>query len=229
MSDPLSSPASDTPLAPAYTAALRTHALTLLALGHARMTPANFTTSEEDAITGELTREMNAVIEDESAPEWAEHYSAREQVRANTPGLLGKARPIVDIEFERHRRGRRPRLRFEAKRLGPGRKHSANSYFGDGGLEAFTTGYYDRTHADVGMLGYVQSDDESKWAEKLSTASMSRLQSLGIIEAWSAFPGEGFAPFTYRTGHHDESGRTLNVFHVLLAFLSTGLPCPAVE
>ena len=31
MSDPLSSPASETPLAPAYTDALRTHALTLLA------------------------------------------------------------------------------------------------------------------------------------------------------------------------------------------------------
>ena len=220
MSDPLSSPASETPLAPAYTDALRTHALTLLALGHARMTPATFTTAEEDAITGELTCEMTAVIENESAPEWAEHYSVPEQVRAHTPGKLGKARPIVDIEFERHQRGRRPRLRFEAKRLGPGRKHSASGYFGDGGLEAFTTGYYDRTHADVGMLGYVQSDDEFKWAEKLSTESVSRTPSLGITEAWSAFPGEGFPPFTYRTSHHDESGCMLNVFHVLLGFLT---------
>ena len=223
MSDDLSSPASDTPLAPAYTDALRTHALTLLALGHTRMTRANFTTAEEDVITGELTREMNAVIEHDSAPEWTEHYSAREQVRANTPDKLGKARPIVDIEFERHQRGRRPRLRFEAKRLGPGRKHSASGYFGDGGLEAFTTGYYDRTHADVGMLGYVQSDDESKWADKLTTESMSRTQSLDITEPWSAFPGEGFPSFTYRTGHHAESGRTLNVFHVLLGFLGAGL------
>jgi len=227
MSDPLSSPASDTPLAPAYTAALRTHALTLLALGHARMTPANFTTSEEDAITGELTREMNAVIEDESAPEWAEHYSVCEQVRANTPDKFGKARPIVDIEFERHQRGSRPRLRFEAKRLGPA--HPASGYFGEGGLESFTTGYYDRSHEDVGMLGYVQSDDRSEWAEKLSTESVSRTKSLGLVEEWSAFPGEGFAPFTYRTGHHDESGRTLNVFHVLLGFLGAELSSPAVE
>ena len=222
MSDDLSSPASDTPLAPAYTDALRTHALTLLALGHTRMTRANFTTAEEDAITGELTREMNAVIEDESAPEWTQHYSAREQVRANTPDKFGKARPIVDIEFERHQRGRRPRLRFEAKRLGP--DHSAGNYFGDGGLEAFITGYYDRTHADVGLLGYVQSDDESKWAEKLSTESVSRTPSLGITEAWSAFPGEGFPAFTYRTSHHDESGCSLNVFHVLLGFLDAELP-----
>jgi hypothetical protein len=218
MSDPLSSPASDAPLAPAYTAALRIHALTLLALGHARMTPVNFTTAEEDAITGELTREMNAVIEDESAPEWTEHYSAREQVRANTPDKLGKARPIVDIEFERHQRGRRPRLRFEAKRLGPA--HPASGYFGDGGLEAFTSGYYDRTHQDVGMLGYVQSDDEPTWADKLAKESIKRSQPLAITEPWLAFPGEGFPQFTYRTGHHDELKRTLNVFHVLLGFLT---------
>ena len=163
---------------------------------------------------------MNAILDDETAPEWTQHYSAREQVRANTPGILGKDRRIVDIEFERHQRGRRPRLRFEAKRLGPGRKHSASGYFGDGGLEAFTTGYYDRTHQDVGMLGCVQSENESRWADKLSKESIKRTERLGIIEAWSAFAGEGFSPFTYRTGHLGESGRTLNVFHVLLGFLT---------
>ena len=218
MSDQSPSSASeDTPLAEAYMSALRSHALMLIALGYARMSPANFKAAEEDAITGELSREMKAVIESEFAPEWSEHYSVQEQVRANAPDKLGKARPIVDIEFERHKHGRRPRLRFEAKRLGP--NHRAKGYFGDGGLEAFVTGYYDRTHEDAGMLGYVQSHNEATWAEKLATASAGRTAPLSIIRPWTAFPGEGFPTFTYNTQHRDQSGNSLNVLHVLLSFV----------
>lgn len=207
-----------TPLAPAFKDALRSHALMLIALGHARMTPSNFTTAEEDVITGELRRGMNAVLEDDAAPEWTQHYSVREQVRADAPDKLGKERPIVDIEFERHKHGRRPRLRFEAKRLGP--NHPASGYFGDGGLEAFVTGYYDRTHEDAGMLGYVQSHNESAWAEKLSAASAERAAPLGITGSWSPFAGEGLPAFTYSTQHLDQSGNALNVLHVLLCFVS---------
>jgi len=201
----------------AYVESLRIHALTLIALGYERLTPATFIAAEEDTITGELTREMKAAMEEEMAPEWTQHYSVAEQVRANTAGKEGKARPIVDIEFERHKHGRRPRLRFEAKRLGA--NHSAANYFGDGGLEAFVSGYYDRTHEDAGMLGYVQSHDELKWAMKLSAESKRRTSALSIIQEWSAFSQAGCPPYTYHTRHHDHSGADLDVFHVLLGFI----------
>jgi len=203
-------------LVTAYRRALRTHALILVALGYARMTPARFADAEEDAITGELTKEMKAALEDEAAPDWMQNYSVQEQVRSNPPGKEGKGRPIVDIEFERHKRGRRPRFRFEAKRLG--RNHSAGAYFGDGGLEAFVSGYYDRTHEDAGMLGYVQSFDETKWSEKLSAQCNQRALLLGITEPWSAFARKGCPTHTFRTRHRDQSGRDLDVFHVLLGF-----------
>ena len=218
------STSENTPLAEAYNSALRSHALMLIALGYARMSPANFKAAEEDAITGELTREMQAVIESEFAPEWTGHYSVQEQVRANAPGKLGKDRPIVDIEFERHKHGRRPRLRFEAKRLGP--NHRAKGYFGDGGLDAFVTGYYDRTHEDTGMLGYVQSHDEAKWAGKLAKASADRTTQLSIEKQWAEFSGEGFPAFTYSTQHRDRSGKNLNVLHVLLRFVELVQPLP---
>lgn len=212
-----SSSAEQPALDVAYRHALRTHALILVALGYSRMTPARFAESEEDAITGELTKEMKATLEDEAAPDWMQNYSVQEQVRSNTPGKEGKCRPIVDIEFERHKRGRRPRFRFEAKRLDP--NHSAGGYFGDGGLEAFVSGYYERTHEDAGMLGYVQSLNEAKWAGKLAAQSNQRALFLGITKQWSAFVQENCPTHTFQTHHRDQSGRDLYVFHVLLGFL----------
>lgn len=199
-----------------YFEALRIHALTLIALGYARMKASAFVAAEEDTITGELTKEMKAVSENDDAPDWALHYSIQEQVRTNLPGKEGKARPIVDIEFERHRRGPRPRLRFEAKRLGP--NHGAAGYFGDGGLEAFVTGYYDRTHNDVGMLGYMQSEDGVTWAAKLSSACAQRSASLALLQSWASFRVEGAPPNTYRTQHRGNGGLQLDVLHVLLQF-----------
>jgi hypothetical protein len=93
----------------AYVTELREHALMLVWLGYQPMNSTAFAESEEDDITGELVRYMKSVIEDDCAPSWAEHYSVTEQVRSNTAGKLGKRRPIVDIEFERHKQGRRPR------------------------------------------------------------------------------------------------------------------------
>jgi hypothetical protein len=211
-----SSPPEPTALDIAYRRALRTHALILVALGYARMVSARFVESEEDAITGELTKEMKGVLEDHAAPDWMQNYSVHEQVRSNAPDKEGKRRPIVDIEFERHKRGRRPRFRFEAKRLG--RNHSAGAYFGDGGLEAFVSGYYDRTHEDAGMLGYVQSLDETKWSKKLSAQSTQRALFLGVTDQWSAFVQEGCPTHTFRTRHRDQAGRDLEIFHVLLRF-----------
>ncbi len=190
--------------------------ITLIALGYARMKPSVFAVAEEDTITGELTKEMNAVLEDDAAPDWTQHYSVQEQVRANTPGKEGKARPIVDIEFERHKRGRRPRLRFEAKRRGP--NPTAAGYLGDGGLGAFVTGYYNRTHSDAGMLAYVQSEDGITWAAKLARACAWRAASLALLEPWAAFSVEGAPPFTYRTRHRSNSNTQLDVLHVLLEF-----------
>jgi hypothetical protein len=202
----------------AYVESLRIHALTLIALGYARMNRAMFATAEEDTITGELTKEMKVAMEEETSPDWTQHYSVAEQVRVNTADKEGKGRPIVDIEFERHKQGRRPRFRFEAKRLGP--NHNAANYFGDGGLEAFVTGYYDRTHEDAGMLGYVQSLNETEWATRLSNEANQRTSLLGITDAWSAFSHSECPPHTFQTRHQDQAGADLNVFHVLLGFLN---------
>src|SRR6185369_15266938 len=73
-----------------YIVELRQHALAIVWLGYRRMNANAFAKSEEDTITGELVKEMKQAIEADNAPEWTEHYSVSEQVRANTEGKMGK-------------------------------------------------------------------------------------------------------------------------------------------
>jgi hypothetical protein len=190
----------------------------LVWLGYLRMEPAAFATAEEDDITGELVRHMKDAIQDESAPAWTEYYSVTDQVRSNAVGKLGKRRPIVDVEFERHKRGQRPCLRFEAKRLGRGARIS--DYLGDKGLGAFLIGHYSTTHQEAGMLGYVQTGSEDSWAAKLSTELQSRPTHHRLADdgAWRQFLLTGAPPHAYQTKHLDAHGLPLRVVHILLRF-----------
>lgn len=212
----------DTPrLHDLYIVELREHALALVWLGYLRMEPAAFAESDEDEITGELVRHMRAATEDSGAPTWVEHYSVSEQVRSTIAGKLGKRRPIVDIEFERHRRGNRPRLRFEAKRLGRGA--GVSDYLGSEGLGAFLVGHYSRTHGEAGMMGYVQAGSETKWADGLATALNTNPQKYRLRPdgRWKLLPVAEAPPHSYETGHLDCREAPLAILHVLLHFMHT--------
>jgi hypothetical protein len=187
-------------------------------LGYQRMQPAPWAMAEEDDITGELVRHMRSVIQDEAGPPWIDHYSVTEQVRANIAGKLGKRRPIVDIEFERHKRGQRPCLRFEAKRLGRGAEISG--YLGAEGMGAFLVGYYSRTHQEAGMLGYIQTSTEDAWAEKLSAELCAKPAAHRLAEdgAWRRFSLPGAPPHCYQTNHLDTRSLPLLIIHILLRF-----------
>ncbi len=103
----------------AYAMALRIHAHELIAMGYIRMDSPAYVKWEEPAITGELVRVMRELIESDDAPDWAVYYSIGDDPPLNVVGKRGNSSPRVDIEFERTgARGIRPRLRFEAKRLG---------------------------------------------------------------------------------------------------------------
>ncbi len=200
-----------------YILELREHALVLIWLGYKRMHETDFWAAEEDDITGELTRHMDEITQAEDAPLWAEHYTVSEQIRSHTPDKLGKRRPIVDVEFVRHKRGSRPRLRFEAKRLGRGA--GASGYLGSEGLGAFLDCYYSRTHDEVGMLGYIQSGTEHEWADKLAmklNSSQYRVIEGGVWQALGVTEGP---PHVYRTMHSDRNNVNITILHVLLLFV----------
>lgn len=206
----------DVPLHEIYIVELREQALVLVELGYRHMVGGKFSSAEEDAITGELVRHIKNVLEERGAPPWTEHYSVSEQVRSNAPGKMGKRRAIVDVEFERHKRGMRPRLRFEAKRLYGG--SGVAEYVGDEGLGAFLTGHYTRSHSDAGMLGYVQENTEADWAEKLAKRLVPTAHKVAVGGGWRPFTCCGGPTHTYRTDHLDYHTAPLLVVHVLLRF-----------
>ena len=205
------------PLRDIYREQLRVDAVRLIWLGYQRLNPASFRASEEDDITGELVRKMKLVAQDSASPDWVDRYEIHEQPPQNVAGKLGKRRPKMDIEIERHSRGPRPRLSFEAKRLG--RKHTVGNYLGDKGLGAFLIGYYPTMHGESGMLGYVQEGISADWSAKLEKKlardpSKHRLAENG---EWRSSSSASSAPAFY-SNHTDSKGKPLLVIHVLLPF-----------
>jgi hypothetical protein len=138
----------------------------ILKLGYDLLDPALLGASEEEAITGRLTKAMQDALEDLDAPPWAKNFWAAEETRVNESDREGKHRLRIDIEVIEHRRGPRPRFRFEAKRLRD--PDSRREYLGHDGLGCFLDGRYAAGDPDAGMLGYVQ---EGTVADHVTTIS----------------------------------------------------------
>ena len=208
-----------------YANRLRVHAHWLIAEGYARMDNTAFANKEEPVITGELVREMRAYLESEGdAPAWASYYSVHDDPPLSVNGKLGKARPRVDIEFERVARGPRPRLRFEAKRLDSATGHTVSGYLGRDGLGCFLSGRYPMTHGEAGMLGYVQSEDETFWAERIGAAlSRNRAELAAMDPPLSHQRVHPALHHTYCSHHRLRRNEApFAVHHVLLHFAASG-------
>lgn len=204
-----------------YVESLRRHAHCLIAEGYALMDGTAFSNAKEPVITGELVLRIQGFLESPTAPGWVAHYKIAEDPPLNVEGKQGNTRPRVDIEFERVCRGARPKLRFEAKRLNAAHSyHGVSNYLGRDGLGCFTSGRYPLTHNEAGMLGYVQSDSESVWANRIHDTLIKNIEKYSVI-------GEPFSPqqihrklrHTYISRHsREESSSPISVFHVLLLF-----------
>jgi hypothetical protein len=202
-----------------YRKSLRRHAHELIAMGYQALCAEDFEKSQEPEITGELVRAMREVLEKDTAPPWAEYYAIHDDPALNVPGKRGKTRPRVDIEFERVTHGIRPRLRFEAKRLG--RNYGVTKYLGADGLGCFTSGKYPLTHPEAGMLGYVQNRDEAVWASKLATALSQKPDTYWAIDdiLWEQHRITPRLVHTYHSKHYCQAlGEGIDIFHILLRF-----------
>lgn len=142
----------------------------ILKMGYDLLDPGTLAASEEDVVTGRLTKAMQDSLEDWQAPTWTKNFSIQEETPVNDGEREGKRRFRVDIEIVRHDRGSRPRFRFEAKRLRD--SDSRREYLGRDGLGCFLDGRYAASDPDAGMLGYVQ---EGKTAEHVDAISKSLL------------------------------------------------------
>jgi hypothetical protein len=203
---------------------MRTHVLRLIAEGYTRMDKSRFADEQEPSITGALVERMREFLEEDAdAPSWCAFYSINDDPPLNVTQKQGKSRPRVDIEFERVACGKRPRLRFEAKRLNSATGHTVSGYLGKDGLGCFLSGKYPLTHAEAGMLGYVQSDDETTWAKRIASV-LSRDRNEYAVEE-PLFCGQA-APaglaYTYLSHHHSKAAPHTTIHHVLLRFEHLG-------
>ena len=192
---------------------------TLLALGYATLTPADFVRAEEEHITGELADVIDDVLSDSATPAWADSFSAHEEPRERHQTRKGKARKRLDIRLDSSEVRPRARLRFEAKRLGP--NHGTSVYLGAEGIQRFLDGRYARNDPIAGMLGYVQAGNPGDWALKIEQAISKDAAKLGLRSSspWRAQRLADALPFTYCSGHDRPIiGHSIEVFHTLLLF-----------
>ena len=203
------------PLRDLYVEQLRYDASRLIWLAYTNMVAGAFRQSEEDDITDEIVARINLIKEDPQAPEWVERYEVHEQRRKRVGSARGKSRPIIDIEIEPNRRGVRPRLGFEAKRLGAG--HTVRKYLGPDGLGAFVCGHYPMTHGEAGMIAYIQQRTVSEWTDKISRElkrASAKHSAIEPCELQRCLEVDDFQ--LYRTRHTDTLGNSVLVVHLLL-------------
>ena len=195
----------------------------LIKLGYDQMKPADHASSQETAITGLLVEAIDAVL-DRPPMRWMQFYSVYDDPPVNEPKRqrqrrTGRKRKRLDIRIDWAKTSPRTRFRFECKRLGSG--NSVGTYLGADGLGRFLSAEYAREDVRAGMLGYLQSDEEGKWAGKIEAAIASAEDhyAIKLDSPWRREPVITELIHTYRSGHSRGRGRRpIEIFHTLLRF-----------
>lgn len=194
----------------------------LIQMGYERMNFGLYQNSEEPDITGELVRAMEAVLQDEQAPDWVIWYSVYDDPPINKEGRYGKHRQRVDVKIIRHLKGKRPTMQFEAKRLY--NRSSTTEYLGRNGLGCFLSGEYAHEHQEAGMLGYVQVNDEATWANKIKSHIEKKPQDYCLCKngSWTKISITPKLKYTYRTSHIRAKAKGLiGISHIFLNFCNS--------
>lgn len=93
------------------------------------------------------------------------YYSVHNEKPISPFGELGKKRPKLDIQIQRHGCRPTPHFTFEAKRLRDDRlqdvRKTMTAYLGDEGVKRFVTNRYASESVEAAMLGCVQARDAS--------------------------------------------------------------------
>jgi hypothetical protein len=197
------------------------HCHQLIAWGYRRIQTEDHRQSHEDFITQRLKESINAVLDEEGLPDWAEHYSVIDQAPVSVPGRTGLERPLIDVEIKSAEVRPRAVYHFEAKRFRRADSHSVSAYLGKDGLGMFLTEQYGLTGVEGGMLGYVQSDSPVYWAKKIGR----KLQPgrpgnhcLTADGAWVEARLTADFEHTFRTRHNRPTLGEIAIHHTLLDF-----------
>ncbi len=207
-----------------YQKSFTTRVHQVLSMGYARLNVGSLAASKEEDITGELTCAMQTALQEPGAPRWAKYFWVQEEIPVHGQGREGKRRSRVDIQVMQHGRTKRPRFRFEAKRLHDTR--SRREYLGRDGLGCYLTGRYASDDTMAGMLGYVQKGTVEHQATSFAEAFGSDPKRYGITEEGHWTHVQVVATLTTYRSVHDrvEPLPPIVLLHTLLAFAGEAPP-----
>jgi hypothetical protein len=172
---------------------------------------------DEVAITGQLVRELNLVVESPKAPTGGFLLSVHDDPPVDANEKIGKTRPRVDIQVEKVSPGPRVRFSFEAKRLRLEPNKALAAYVGKDGMGCFVRGSYAARAPWGGMLAYVESGAVEDWIASVGD-KIPRVKELKYHpeEHWSVpdFPFEHVPCRCSR--HHRRTQGSIIVFHSFL-------------
>ncbi len=196
----------------------------LIKAGYDRLNPRQYAREQEPAITGDLAESIEAILDYPTA-QWMRFYSVYDDPPVNEPRRYGKrrrrgrGRRRVDIRLESSKVSPRTRFCFESKRLGA--RNNVSRYLGSEGLGRFLTAEYAREDLRAGMIGYVQSDDEKIWAQRIARSldASADQYALRPDSPWRHEPVIRELEYTYRSGHGRGRRRpAIELYHTLLRF-----------
>lgn len=210
-----------------YAAQFRRHCHQLIAFGYRAIRTESHTESEEDFITQRLRQSIQARQRDGVLPRWADRYFIYDQLPVDAPSVAGKDRRKIDIHFESSESRRRAVYHFEAKRLRTADTHSVSAYVGKDGLGMFLAELYGRMGNEGGMLGYVQSESLTQWAERIGRKLHSDApgnHQLTADGAWAGISCIADFEHTYATRHTRPTLGNITIYHTLLDFCGDTVP-----
>ncbi|MBX3460768.1 MAG: hypothetical protein KF696_12540 [Planctomycetes bacterium] len=140
----------------------------VIQLGHDRLVPKDLAELEEPAITGKLVDAIKEALDADDAPRWSKHFWPVDDEPVTVGTKVGKDRPKIDITVYSTSKKPTRLFRFEAKRLSS-TTHPAGIYLGEDGMLSLIKGHYGLVEW-AGMIGYVQSESCSDWADKIRNA-----------------------------------------------------------
>jgi len=204
-----------------HVAQFRRHCYHLIAVGYVGIHDEDHSQSDEDFITQRLKESIQAAQREGTLPRWADRYFVTDQAPVTVPGRASRARPKIDIEIQSHESRNHPVYHFEAKRLRLPDSHSVSEYLGPSGLGCFLTELYGRSGDEGGMLGYVQSDTPTHWADLIQSRvrddpeGKHRVTKLGT---WRSTRLVTMLKYTYTTQHNRPNLGNITICHTLLDF-----------
>jgi len=208
----------------AYLVELREDAHQLLSRGYSDSKAKLSKAKDEYELTGLLADSIEARIDSPTTPERFMLYSVHNEKPISPGGELGKKRPRLDIQIQRHGARPKPHFTFEAKRLRDDRTCSASEsmkeYLGNKGLGRFIEGLYSAESSEAAMLGCVQAHDSAFWFQQVEdafdedTVNGGTLYAVTVPLTWAGVLAD--FPDERSSTHKRRSGDTIKLFHVFI-------------